>query len=293
MDENSGIIIEKNDNLIFNIDSNDIKINYNKTKRKGSFEIINDDKNSILDFYKNLKNIINTMSLYNPQYTNWNMKLKNYDDNELNNRVIELKPIEITKKGNHYEISTSINLDMEIKLYGSIASIKASTIIDDIKEINEKIGENCQIKNKSTVLDIYKNSFFKEKSSRFLSYVNILELLTTREHIKKNQEKCIDDLIEIIDNNYSDKLKNDEIETLKSRIGGLKRESITKSVEQIPKEQGVYIKNKKYSKNMLKKSYDVRSRLAHDGILTEDFNECYDFLDKFIPIFLRKILNIH
>lgn len=292
-DENSGILIENDDDSTFCIDSNYITIEYNETSRKGIFKVLSEDKNSLFEFYKTLKSIINTMSLFNPQYKNWNMKLEKIDDKNINEKIIELKPQELKKDGNNYYITEYITLKTDVNLLQAIASIKLSTIVKDFKSIHEKIIGNNKIKNQEIILDLYKNSFFQDKPARFLTYMNILELLFKQHHLNEKGIKCINDLIGILDEEYKDKLLDeDDYESIKNGIGRIKRKSITYCVKQIPEDYGVYINNLKYSENMLKDAYDVRSNIAHEGEIIENFEECYNFLEKFIPKLLQKVLNI-
>lgn len=291
-DEHSGILIKKEDELTFCIDSNDITIKYNENSRNGTFEVISLNKDSLFNSYNNLKTIINTMSLYNEQYSNWNIKLEKIDEAELENKIIELKPQKVIKDGNYYKITDNVYLNIEIDSVEVIACISLPSIIEDIQNIHEKIVEN-EFKNKEIVLDLYKNSFFQDPTARFLTYINILELLAPELYQEKEGIDCIDDLSEILKKEYKNKLNNDDYESIKNRLGILKRKSITHRVKQLPEKYDVCIDNLEYTKSMIKDAYDVRSRIAHEGRIIENFNKCCNFLEKFIPLLLKKMLGIN
>lgn len=289
--EMTGITIEENDNLSFNIGSNHVKINYDENREINSFEVINDDINSLLEFYKEFKQSINLMSLYDSKYTQWNIKLKNMDENDLRKNIIELKPSEFIKDGNTYIIKTNLSMTIDLEVKAKVL-IKLPLIIKDIQDIHDKFNANPKVKNKEIVLDLYKNSFFQDKPACFLTWVNILELIAPPLHQKEEGIKCIDELNEIMKDKYKNKLDENDYTSIYDRLGNLKRKSITYCVQQLPILHEVNINSLEYTQKMIKKSYNVRSKIAHEGRIIDDFDECYNFLNNFLQLLLKKIFNI-
>lgn len=133
-----------------------------------------------------------------------------------------------------------------------------------VKELAEAYEANYELSAKEALaLDIYNLSHFEESSSRarFLTLVSAVECLCIRQpHSAEviEQVKTLKDFISKSD------LPKEEKESLLNGLGNLQKDSISKTARKLVKE---YLGDDAMKR--FQKFYEVRSRILHDGIVSE------------------------
>jgi len=295
LNKNSGIKIKENDELKFILEPYTIYIHLFEDEQKGYFEIPFNDENKIYEFYQIFKTTLNRLNIVeNEKYGHWSIKLENITEDNLDNYIHETNTTKIVVDEEDYkEIHTSFNLKIDLQV-DYVLSIILAAVIDDITILYAD-SKNTEIMNDNklnTALDIYANSFFQKDKPRYLSYFNILELLKPK--IKRDTESLtyIENIIESIkEYEQKDKIQNNELlkndfNSLKSSIGNLKNKSFTPSILQLVNDYKIKLEGYDDLEDWISSAYDVRNKFAHKGEISDNFDECLSFLEKFIPTLL-------
>ena len=295
LNKHSGIKIKEDDELKFILEPYTVYIHLFEDEQNGYFEIPFNDENKIYEFYQIFKSTLNRLNIIeNKKYGSWSIKLENITEENLNNFIHETNTTKIVvDEENYKEIHTSFNLKIDLQV-DYVLSIILTAIIDDITILYND-SKNSEIINDNkinTALDIYSNSFFQKDKPRYLSYFNILELL--KPTIERDEETltCVEKIIEYADN-YKETfaLENNELlkkdfDSLKSSIGNLKNKSFTPSILQLVNDYNISIEGYDDLEGWISSAYTVRNKIAHEGEILDNFDECLSFLEKFIPTLL-------
>lgn len=282
------------DKVNFKLDYYDIEICLKENHQVGKFTISYfDSKTDIWQFYLIFKKTIDLLNL-SPDL--WGIKLKNLNQDSIMEYVETNHFPENLDEVHSGQYESHINLRLDLKL-GFIQLNAINKIIDEmsynfnkLQKINWKNNENLEV-----ALDIYTNSYFQENISCFLSYTIILELLKPKIKREGKGLECVDKLMSIIEEyrNFDDVKNNvnlrNEFNGLNNTINDLNDMSITFSIKQIPSRYNIEMEED--MPKMLGKSYNVRSKFVHEGYIHKDFDKCFVFLRKFIPILLSNAIN--
>ncbi len=162
----------------------------------------------------------------------------------------------------------------------------------------EQIRKNTKLK---LALEVYSQLNSYSSKNKFLNLFIILEILKKEynipkkasEYISKIHEKVVEEKRKTND----DELKK-ELNKLANTLNNSKKLSITASINKYVMD---YITNSKYKQEFekygeiskkLKNAQKVRSQIMHSGTYENQqlYDESYNFLQEFIPHFLKTIL---
>ena len=292
LNDNSSIK-NKDENIPFKLDKYTIKINLKENNQKGYFCIkYFEQKSEIWEFYQNFKKTIEYLNL-SPLI--WSIKVKPLDKENISEYIFEEKPSLKNSDNNTFICKTSEKILMnESFKMGIVQLYPEENIIKEISKNYEKLKHKNWDDNKKIIvaMDIYTNSYFKEKTTRFLSFINILELLKPEIKRKGLGLKCVNKLKSYVEQyrtsdqvQYNENLKN-EFEGIFNSVKQLEKMSITYSIKQMPAQYKINIEKYDNMPKILSECYNVRSKFAHEGEIIDTFDECFNFLTEFIPILI-------
>lgn len=290
LNNNSTISIK--DSSLFQLEKYTVELKLDEL-HKGHFKIhYFYNSEDILPFYNNFKKII---ALLNLDAGLWSIKIKELNTGNINDYIkvnYEIDKRKINRNCIYFIPETTTILPCTLKaipIFGK-SFIKMS---DEIKFYYSKIdlldlNENKKLK---TALNLYSDSYFKDFESRFLIYMTILELLKPSIKRKGVGKKCAEQIKNVVakfrecdEVKYDEELKN-EMNEIDGSLNHIADRSIKYSLKQLAKENNIKIKG--YEITEMINSYKVRNEYVHRGKIRKEFDECLNFLTKFIPKILK------
>ncbi len=152
--------------------------------------------------------------------------------------------------------------------------------METVYNLSPEFGEKEKI-----AFDLYNSSFFEtSKNARFLTLISVVEALSEPDKEKQDVIELIDELITHLKESA---LGKTEKMIVASRLGSLKRKSISASARQLIQkylskdEAGIY-----------GNFYTIRSGLLHDGTLRCKENEFRDKLSQLNEMVSRLLIEI-
>lgn len=160
------------------------------------------------------------------------------------------------------------------------------------KELNETLNSKYELtEDLILALDLYsKHAQFSEKS-QFLDLITILEILKPKYSVSDKSLELIAQIkkfIKSIRNNFengSEEFK--EFDRYFNDLSFWENKSINSSLQLFANEHQEDFKNFKDIDNKLKRAYDIRSNIIHNGNIDDDFDEYYNFLRRFVGKLLK------
>lgn len=208
---------------------------------------------------------------------------KNYltDKSKINMNTIYFIPeitteMPCTLKATPIQVKSYQKMSDKIKFY---YSNRASLDFDKNKKLK-------------TALNLYSDSYFKDSESCFLIYMTILELLKpsiNREGIGKECGEKIKNVVaeyNELDNVKSNHELENEIKEIDGSLNHILHRSIRYCLIQLAKENNIEVNGYGLTE-MINKSYSVRNEYVHRGKIKNGFDECLDFLTRFVPKLLQ------
>ena len=290
---NSNISVE-DDETVFDLKNYNVKVDFDN-KYEGVFRV-NYFKNydEIYLFYEDFKILI---SLLNLDSTIWSIKIKDLNKRTIHQYVQTEYDVDNVAENQIIIKPSSISI-----IPGKIKPIQAKplqNIIQDIKFYYSKWDQINFEKNKKlkTAVEFYTNSYFQDFEVRFLTYIIVLELLKPNIKRKGVGKECVDKIKSVVMDYKKDQrvivnedLKK-EVEEIESSLNYFPYRSIGYSLQRLANESHVEIEEFEDINIMIRKSYKVRSKYVHNGEIINEFDECFNFLMKFIPVLIKSELD--
>lgn len=292
-------ITEENNN--FKIEDYCVLVNVNNDAHVGYFDIIviGDDLDELYKFYVNFKNSLHLLNLTR-QY--WSIKLDEIKRNELAEYIFLKKPqitdnkIKTIKKGNRYEAVMQLNLKMDIDVKVEVTEFfPISDMGIELLNFYKHIKDDKFTKKQKTAIDLYADSYYKEGMSRFLIYVVILEVLKPKIKRRGITKKCCDDLKQVVKdyrNENDDAAIEIEFAEIRGNLNYIDERSISYSVKSLANTYKIELEGYEDISEIIGETYRVRSKFVHDGVIKDTFEVCLEFLDNFIPVLLKEVVQI-
>lgn len=175
---------------------------------------------------------------------------------------------------------TSGNLKMinNLKSERFRSKIEKSFSLDPTKIINdEKL---------ILALEMYSQLSQFSQKRQFLDLITILEILKPSYGVSEKSKETINDIKNLMKNLRKafekDSEEYKEFERYFTSIHFWQEKSINKSLQLFVNEhQATFIEYENIDEK-IKKAYSIRSNIVHNGIISEDFNEYYDFVKDFV-----------
>lgn len=159
----------------------------------------------------------------------------------------------------------------------------------------EKIAADERL---SLAIDLYATSFWEtSQRARVVSLATSLEALIKPERVSETALDQIDRLLGVFDSardrSTEDKEKRRTLDRMRSRLAGLKEESISENLRKLAAAHASVIgeTTEEARRNMIS-AYDIRSKLVHDGYAPEDaITDAAAWLSKAVPAILESMTN--
>lgn len=186
---------------------------------------------------------------------------------------------------------------------GSMNATLSMPVLSFLNHITEELAlpgpENVAADERlSLAIDLYALSLWeKSRRSRVVSLATSLEALIKPEQVIEVVSRQIDHLLEFFDSSRDTSAENGqdrrELNRLRSRLAGLREESISENLRKLAaahaKVIGETIDDAR--RNMVA-AYGVRSKLVHDGFAPEaEIASAADWLGKTVPAVLEKLVS--
>lgn len=155
------------------------------------------------------------------------------------------------------------------------------TEIERAYELSPHLTQKAKI-----AFDLHNSSYFEASpNARFLTLISVVEVLSITEDLSHEVITLIDEFIRIA---KGSSLSSDEKSNLISRIGGLKKQSVSSSARSLVNQ---YLGDEHAS--FFAKTYDIRSGLLHDGVLRcneQEFRSMLNSLTTMVSDLLIKVV---
>jgi len=178
------------------------------------------------------------------------------------------------------DIETKLITGFPLRITVSSQPEQFVSALETAYNLSPELGEKEKI-----AFDLYNSSFFEtSKNARFLTLISVVETLSEPDQEKQDVIELIDELITHLKESALDKT---EKMIVASRLGSLKRKSISASARQLiqkylnKEEAGIY-----------GNFYTIRSGLLHDGNLRCKENEFREKLSQLNDMVSRLLIEI-
>lgn len=164
------------------------------------------------------------------------------------------------------------------------------------KELDETLHNEYELnENLKLALDIYSKHAQNNKKSQFLDLVTILEILKEDIPVSNDSLNTINDIkkfMKSIRKNFEN--GSDEYEEFNGYFNDLshwKYKSINNSLQIFANKHKNEFNEYEDINIKLKRAYDIRSNITHNGLIEDDFEEYYNFLRRFVGKLLKIMID--
>lgn len=171
--------------------------------------------------------------------------------------------------------------------------IKIDKLVDNIEKAYSLNHENIYYDKKlSLAVEMYRKHSQFSRKRQFLDLVTILEILKPEYPVSNESWDAIEVIkkeMKIIRKNFDkDSEEYGEFQRYFTDMGFWKTKSINKSLQKFAKEHENEFEEFEEIDAKVKKVYEIRSNIVHNGVIDDEFDEYFYFL----KIFVGKLLNI-
>lgn len=150
----------------------------------------------------------------------------------------------------------------------------------------------------SLAIDLYAASLWEtSRRARVVSLATCLEALIEPERVSEAASDQIEQLLKAFDSvrdrSAEDAEQRSELDRMRSRLAGLKEESISENLRKLAGAHAkvIGVTTEEARRNIVS-AYGVRSKLVHDGYATDDeIVDAAGWLDKAVPVILESLAN--
>lgn len=164
------------------------------------------------------------------------------------------------------------------------------------KELGEILNNKYELtEDLNLALDLYSKHAQFNKKSQFLDLITILEILKPEYPVSDKSLESIGEIkkfIKSLRKNFENGSGEfNEFDRYFNDLSYWKTKSINSSLQQFANEHQEDFKDFEDIDKKLKRAYDIRSNITHNGALEDDFEKYYQFLRNFVAKLLKIMID--
>lgn len=248
------------------------------------------------EFFEQIKISLKIFSLNNP-----GIAIKIYE--KINKTTKLDQPIHVKQMNMKY--ICDINEAAIIPITDDVYSVENetvkfnSTISSELFEKNIKESFNYNLlkissdKKLESALELYSKNKQFSNTTQFINLIIILEILSERKNVSEKEIEIIEKIKNytkrVIEKHNEESIENIDENKYLSKIGDFKRISITQSLIELSEKFSLNTIDPNLLESKIKESYDIRSKLVHDGKIKDkkEFNNNFIFLENFVKEIIK------